>query len=48
MGTGMTRVVDACMGDEEPINDIPVPPPRPWVHPIVQPRDISPILPLGH
>jgi WD40 repeat protein len=48
MGTVMTRVIDGCMGPEEPINDVPYPPPRPFVHHVVQPRDISPILPLGH
>jgi WD40 repeat protein len=48
MGTGMTRAIDACIGPEEPINNVLYPPLTPWVHPVVQPRDISPIIPLGH
>jgi WD40 repeat protein len=48
MGTGMTRATDACMGPEEPINDALYPQPTPWVHHVVQTRDISPIISLGH
>jgi WD40 repeat protein len=48
MGTGMAKAIDACIGPEEPINDAPNPPSRPWVHPVVPPKDVSPILPLGN